>query len=45
VDKASAEKGVQVIETRVLAALRNRVFFTLDERQSGSCSPRSTRGR
>jgi transposase len=42
-DKASAEKGVQVIE--VLAALRNRVFFTLDERQSGSCSPRSTRGR
>ena len=30
-DKASAEKGVQVVETRVLAALRNRVFFTLDE--------------
>jgi hypothetical protein len=29
VDKASAEKGVQVVE--VLAALRNRVFFTLDE--------------
>jgi hypothetical protein len=28
---ASAEKGVQVVETRVLAALRNRVFFTLDE--------------
>jgi len=30
-DKASAEKGVQIVETRVLAALRNRVFFTLDE--------------
>src|SRR4051794_9721465 len=30
-DKASAEKGVQVVETRVLAALRNRVFFTLDQ--------------
>ena len=30
-DKASAEKGVQVVETRVLAALRHRVFFTLDE--------------
>src|SRR4051812_25833464 len=30
-DKASAEKGVQVVETRILAALRNRVFFTLDE--------------
>ncbi len=30
-DKASAEKGVQVVETKVLAALRNRVFFTLDE--------------
>ena len=44
-DKASAEQGVQVIETRVLAALRNRVFFTLDERRSGSWSPRSTHGR
>jgi transposase len=44
-DKASAEKGVQVVETRILAALRNRVFFTLDERRSGSCSPRLTRGR
>jgi transposase len=30
-DKAAAEKGVQIVETRVLAALRNRVFFTLDE--------------
>jgi len=30
-DKASVEKGVQVVETRVLAALRHRVFFTLDE--------------
>jgi transposase len=30
-DKGSAEKGVQVVETRVLAAVRNRVFFTLDE--------------
>lgn len=30
-DKGSAEKGVQVVETRVLAALRNRVLFTLDE--------------
>jgi hypothetical protein len=30
-DKASAEKSVQVVETRVLAARRNRVFFTLDE--------------
>jgi hypothetical protein len=43
VDKASAEKGVQVVE--VLAALRNRVFFTLDERRSGSWSPQSMRGR
>ena len=30
-DKASAEKGVQVVEPWVLAALRNRMFFTLDE--------------
>ena len=30
-DKAAAEKGVQIVETRVLAALRNRVFFRLDE--------------
>ena len=35
-DKASVEKSVQVVETRVLEALRNRVFFTLDERRSGS---------
>ena len=29
-DKASAEKGVQVVETRIWR-LRNRAFFTLDE--------------
>jgi transposase len=28
-DKAKVEKGVQVVETRILAALRNRTFFSL----------------
>ena len=30
-DKAKVEKGVQVVETRILAALRNRTFFSLME--------------
>lgn len=30
-DKAKVEKGVQVVETRILAALRNRSFFSLSE--------------
>lgn len=30
-DKAKVEKGVQVVETRILAALRNRTFFSLTE--------------
>ena len=30
-DKAKVEKGVQVVETRLLAALRNRTFFSLTD--------------
>ncbi|MBM9995321.1 transposase family protein, partial [Pseudomonas aeruginosa] len=30
-DKAKAEVGVQVVERWILAALRNRQFFSLDE--------------
>lgn len=30
-DKAKVEKGVQVVETRILAALRNRTFFSLTD--------------
>ncbi len=30
-DKSKVEKGVQTVEQRVLAPLRNRVFFSLDE--------------
>ena len=33
-DKAKAEVGVQVVERWILAALRNRQFFSLDELNS-----------
>ena len=30
-DKAKTETGVQVVERRILAKLRNRTFFSLEE--------------
>ncbi len=46
-DKAKAEVGVQVVERWILAALRNRTFFSLAELtpRSRSCSSGSTTAR